>query len=69
MTLMPPPTIYMTPEQLASWRLGLYLSKRQAAAALGVARNTYRAYEMGKHPIPRYIWLATTTISASRQAA
>lgn len=67
--IYPPPTIYMTPEQIMAWRHGLMLSKRQAAAALGVARNTYRAYEMGKYPIPRYIWLATVQISADRNAA
>ena len=65
----PPPTVYMTKEELFCWRMNERLSKRQAAAALGVARNTYRSYEMGKHPIPRYIWLATLSISAIRQAA
>lgn len=69
MTSMPPPVIYMTPEQLYAWRISETLSKRQAATALGVARNTYRAYEMGKYPIPRYIWLATITVSASRMVA
>lgn len=67
--IMPPPTIYMTPEQLMAWRHTLLLSKRQAAAALGVARNTYRSYEMGRYPIPRYIWLATVQIATSRDAA
>lgn len=65
----PLPTIYMTPEDLISWRHSLLLSKREAAKALGVARNTLRAYEIGKYPIPRYIWLSTITLSAMKQAA
>ncbi len=69
MTTMPPPVIYMTPEALTAWRHGLNLSKREAAAALGIARNTFRAYEIGKHLIPRYIWLATKTITAEKAAA
>lgn len=69
MTIMPPPTIYMTPEDLITWRHGLNLSKREAANALGLARNTYRAYEIGKYRVPRYIWLATLSISAMKAAA
>lgn len=65
----PPPTIYMAPDALTAWRHGLSLSKREAAMALGIARNTFRAYEIGKHPIPRYIWLATLSLSAMKQAA
>lgn len=65
----PPPIIYLSPDELKAWRDGLNLSKRQAAAALGVARNTYRAYEVGKYPVPRYIWLATMMISVNREAA
>jgi len=64
---MPPPTVYMTPEALKSWRYSLNLSKREAAKALGCARNTFRAYEMGKYPVPRYIYLATVTISAMHE--
>lgn len=67
--IMPPPTIYMAPEALTAWRHGLKLSKREAAMALGIARNTFRAYEIGRYPIPRYIWLATISLSAMRDAA
>lgn len=67
--IYPPPTIYMTAEDIYTWRHTLGLSKREAAQALGVARNTYRCYEIGKHAIPRYIWLATRTISAMKAAA
>lgn len=69
MTSMPPPQIHMTKEQLFCWRMGERLSKRRAASILGVARNTYAAYEAGRHPIPRYIMLACVTISAKPEAA
>jgi DNA-binding XRE family transcriptional regulator len=65
----PPPTIHMTPEDLYAWRIGQNLSKRQAAAQLGVARNTFRSYETGKYPIPRAIWLACQMLTASKIAA
>ena len=59
----PPPTIYMTPDDLYSWRVAHNLSKREAAAALGIARNTLRCYESGRHVIPKYIMLACNQIS------
>ncbi len=65
----PPPIIHMTPEELYAWRMANNLSKREAASALGVARNTFRAYEMGKHLIPRYIALACQAISTAKMAA
>jgi DNA-binding XRE family transcriptional regulator len=56
----------MTPDELIQWRTSIALSKRQAAEALGLARNTFRAYETGKQPIPRYIELAVTALSSSK---
>jgi DNA-binding XRE family transcriptional regulator len=53
----------MTPDELIQWRTSVALSKRKAAEALGLARNTFRAYETGKQPIPRYIELAVTALS------
>jgi len=53
----------MTPDELAQWRTSIALSKRQAAEALGLSRMTFRAYETGKQPIPRYIELAVTALS------
>jgi DNA-binding XRE family transcriptional regulator len=53
----------MTPDELIQWRTSIALSKRQAAEALGLARNTFRAYETGKQPIPRYIELAVRSLS------
>jgi DNA-binding XRE family transcriptional regulator len=53
----------MTPDELIQWRTSVALSKRQAAEALGLARNTFRAYETGKQPIPRYIELAVRSLS------
>lgn len=64
-----PPTIHMTPEAFRSWRHSLRFSKREAAAALGLARNTVAAYEFGRHPIPQYVMLACQQLSAIRQAA
>jgi transcriptional regulator with XRE-family HTH domain len=69
MTSMPPPTIHMTKEQLYAWRLTEHLSKRKAALLLGIARNTYAAYESGRHPIPRYIMLSCGVISRKPEAA
>jgi DNA-binding XRE family transcriptional regulator len=68
MTSMPPPVIHMTKEQLFTWRDSMCLSKNRAAKLLGVARNTYAAYESGRHPIPRYIWLACGAISRQEAA-
>lgn len=53
----------MTPDELIQWRTSVALSKRQAAEALGLARNTFRAYETGKQPIPRYIELAVKAVT------
>lgn len=53
----------MTPDELIQWRTSIALSKREAAEALGLARNTFRAYETGKQPIPRYIELAVKALS------
>lgn len=61
--IQPPPQIWMTPDALFVWRMAHQLSKREAAAALGVARNTYRAYEMGKYPVPKYIALACAALT------
>lgn len=45
-------------DTLLSWRSRLGLSKPKAAAALGMSRTTYDAYESGKHKIPLYVLLA-----------
>ncbi len=55
----------MTPDELIQWRTSVALSKRKAAEALGLARNTFRAYETGKQPIPRYIELAVRAVATS----
>lgn len=62
--ITPPPTIWMTPDELYLWRISHRFSKRMAATALGIARNTFFAYEKGHQPIPRYIALAAAKISA-----
>lgn len=53
----------MTADELIQWRTSVALSKRKAAEALGLARNTFRAYETGKQPIPRYIELAVKAVT------
>ena len=53
----------MTPDELIQWRTSIALSKRQAAEALGLSRMTFRAYETGKQPIPRYIELAVRALT------
>jgi transcriptional regulator with XRE-family HTH domain len=63
--IYPPPIIHMTREDLYLWRVSQCISKRRAAIILGVARNTYAAYESGRHPIPRYIWLACERVSGA----
>lgn len=65
--MIPPPVIHMTPDQLYAWRCAMHLSKREAAMKLGLARNTLRAYESGKYPIPKYIALACESLAASAQ--
>lgn len=62
----PPPTIWMTPDQFTAWRHAQHLSKREAASALGIARNTLRAYETGRYRIPRYIALACEAVTSKR---
>lgn len=61
----------MTSEQFKAWRLLLHLSKEDAAAALGVHRETIANYESGhrrdpgKTParIPRVVALACSAIA------
>jgi len=53
----------MTPASLIAWRDRLHLNRVEAAAALGISRETLRFYEAGKHPIPRYIALACAAVA------
>ena len=61
---MTPPASDMTPEDLRQWRDGLGLSKRQAAARLGIQRIIYRQFESGTRAIPERIRLATQPTEA-----
>lgn len=56
----------MTPDQIIAWRNGLGLNRSQAAAALGLARNTLAAYEAGRARIPLYIQYACLWLAAHR---
>jgi len=58
----------MSPASLAAWRKRLGLNKTEAAAALGLSRNAYSAYEAGRwagrlRPIPIYIALACQALA------
>jgi len=53
----------LTPESLKAWRERLGLNKSEAALRLGLARNTYTAYEEGRAEIPLYVALACAAIA------
>lgn len=65
-SIKPPPHIWMTSDQFIQWREALNLSKTEASAAIGICPNTLRAYESGRHLIPRYIALACEAVSSKR---
>lgn len=52
----------MKPEELAAWRGTMKLSKRRAAAALGMTENAYRAMETGKTEISKRTALACAAL-------
>jgi transcriptional regulator with XRE-family HTH domain len=53
----------VTPADLTAWRKRLCINRLEAAAALGIGRNTYARYEE-RGPVPRYIWLASLALEA-----
>jgi len=67
--IYPPPTSYMTPDEITAWRHGLNLSKREASVLLGCSRNSFYAYETGRRPIPRKLVLAMQAVAAMKAAA
>ena len=67
--IYPPPTYYMTPDEITAWRHGLNLSKREASVLLGCSRNSLMAYESGKRPVPKKIALAMQAVSTMKAAA
>lgn len=56
----------MTPADLSAWRTRLGLSRRAAAAQLGIGRQTLINYERGDSPIPRYIELACRALEIEK---
>jgi hypothetical protein len=69
----------MTTEELIAWRQRRSLTKKQAAAELGLPVNCYGCYELGyvirwrdrqpvDYPIPRHIALACAALEAGLSA-
>lgn len=56
----------MTPEQLATLRESIGLTREQLAGALGVDRTTVWRWETGGTPIPAYLPLALLWIRHTR---
>lgn len=52
----------MTSDSFVAWREGLEMNRLEVAAALGISRETIRAYETGRHAIPKYIALACAAV-------
>ena len=52
-----------TQSWLKSWRKGLGLSQKQAAALLGLKHRMIQNYEGGSHKVPRYIRLSCFALS------
>ena len=53
----------MTGEDFINWRKSLNINRLEAAAMLGMSRNTVTRNERGDTPIPDYIALACMAIS------
>jgi transcriptional regulator with XRE-family HTH domain len=52
----------MTPADLTQWRDTLGISRAEACRRLGIAPNTWTAYQTGRVVIPRYIALACAAL-------
>lgn len=52
----------MKPDELISWRGTMNMSKRRAAAALGMTDNAYRAMEAGQTVISKRTALACAAL-------
>ena len=61
----------MTPTSFKSWRERLYGERgiTAAAEALGCSRTSIRAWETGRHDIPRYIELACEALEIQPKIA
>ena len=57
----------MTPEQLATLRESIRMTREQLAEALGVERTTIWRWETGDAPIPAYLPLALLWIRHTRR--
>jgi len=53
----------MTHADFKATRTRLGMTRAAFARALGIAPNTATAYEHGRHPIPRYIALASAALA------
>lgn len=52
----------MTPADLAHWRDTIGISRAEACRRLGIAPNTWTAYEKGRVPVPRLVALACAAL-------
>lgn len=58
----------MPPADFESWLLHMgggakRISDKTASELLGIARNTVRAYRIGKYPVPLTVWLAAAALA------
>lgn len=54
---------HMTGEEFITWRKSLHLTRIEAAAQLGMSRNSVTAYENDASKIPNYIALACAALA------
>lgn len=58
----------MVAPELILWRERMKYRKGEAADALGLSPNSYRAYEEGRSEIPRYVALSCAAVEAGLRA-
>ena len=59
----------MRPEDLREWRARLELTRRAAAAQLGLCERTLAYYEAGERPVPLVVELACRYLEMAAERA